>query len=136
MDEFTPKREESRGIVEIDVSDCPLCGKTMVKVAAVAPEPFPRYFRNTLEAQMERAGWKHAVYSGGTSRYVCAACVEEYKESFTCVLCKKELPLKLSKESFGDPPVNLCVRCYESVPAKTWDDKCEELREAHRYDFE
>jgi len=136
MKPFTPSREGMVGTVQIDVHDCPLCARTMLLVESPARLPFPRWMENTLEKQMARVGWVHAVYSGISSRYVCSRCVEEGKEILACTLCKKEIPLKLVKESFGDPPEWLCMNCYETVPAKAWDDKCGELTEKHRFDYE
>ena len=58
------------------------------------------------------------------------------KADFLCALCNERKSTDKIQESIGDAPEFLCKDCYDTVSAKIWDDKLDELQEAHRYDYE
>lgn len=66
---------------------------------------------------------------------ICIECEQAGKSDFLCALCKERKRSNKKQESFGDPSEFLCTDCYETKPAKIWDEKVDELVEAHRYDY-
>lgn len=67
---------------------------------------------------------------------ICKECEAAGKADFLCALCEKRYPSSEVKESIGWPAEFLCKNCYETKPAKIWDEKVDELQEDHRYDFD
>jgi hypothetical protein len=137
IDEFIPKKIEGTNyaLMLVQTSICPICGKTMIK-AEKERGLFPSYIRHDQETQMKRAGF---VFRGNTlvdDESICTECEKAGKANFLCQLCNERKPTNKQQESFGWPSVFLCSDCYETVSAKAWEEKCDKLREEHRYDFE
>jgi len=108
----------------------------MVAVPKRTEGLFSGWIGESIDDQLQRAGWRKRVYVGGDHEYLCAACVARGEGGFTCALCGQKRQLRESYRSFGGPPEHLCVTCYETVSAKVWEQTIEQLREAHRYDYE
>jgi len=123
----------------VAISSCPICKKIMINgynETYYDLSTFPVNWMVGFTAQIKRAGW---VISSGikvNDEYICTECKLAGRGYFNCALCGEEKPLNKEKESFGDPAEYLCSDCYESIPAKVWDDKVNDLRMQHRYDFE
>jgi len=99
---------------------------------------FPKYNKMTLEKQLERAGWrrKSGVTSGiHNNGDLCQACADAGIAKFKCELCGESRPYSEEKERVGDPPDFLCKACFETVTAKEWDDKVNELELSHQWDY-
>lgn len=79
-------------------------------------------------------GVKWASNISGWNRTVCAECVDSGRYTVKCALCGQMVTAAEIKEQVGDPPEYLCVRCFATVSAKVWDEKHEELLDAHRWD--
>lgn len=119
---------------ELETSPCASCKRPMLKKAKEGLFPFTYDF--TQEKQMEALGVVLESSSRIDDNKICVECEAEGKASITCSLCDQSKPSSKMQESFGDPAEYLCSDCYATVPAKVWDDKMEELRKTHRWDFE
>ena len=98
---------------------------------------FPKWVQINLYEQLSKAGILiYSHFKDKDDKFICRECAKEGKNTFVCALCDEERTSDLKEESYGDSPEYLCSVCYESVSAKEWDKKNEELREAHKYDFE
>ena len=134
MKPYTPTIYYDRyALMLIELKKCPICGKYMLPNER---NPFPFASNASKETQLKNAGWveEGRCYINGT--YPCVECEQSDKIRFICALCGKEQPGSEIKESFGDPPEYLCKACYATVPAAAWDEKEEELRESHQWDFD
>ena len=122
----------------VELKKCHICGKFMLPDYHnyFAKSIFPTYFPIDFDAQLKKAGWGKMSDIKVDDEYICQECAKAGKADFLCVLCKQRKPTDKEKESFGDPPEFLCSDCYETIPAKVWDEKVEELHGLHRYDFE
>ncbi|MCJ7507540.1 MAG: hypothetical protein MUO85_02265 [candidate division Zixibacteria bacterium] len=124
------------GKVLVELEKCHICHRYMINSRDAKYGLFPKYDKITIEKQMERAGWVQRSSVEVDEKYICCECAEAGKADFHCSLCNQRRLTDKIQESFGDPAEFLCTPCYESVPAKVWDEKVEKLREVHRYDFE
>jgi hypothetical protein len=146
-DEYTPvilveNSRSARVTFALELDKCPSCQRLMMRPFPTPDSqrwdryPFPREWRNNLDAQMKRAG---LVYWGAWSRKydarICEVCTASGLDIFICALCGQERGIDQIKEQFGDPPEYLCQVCYETRPAKEWHEAIERLEEEHRYDF-
>lgn len=137
--EYTPKIINDKYVLfAAESRKCPLCGKIMIKKV-------PSYFKNSFfpvwcemnqDAQMKRANLVYISTTMVDNEYICEECDKGGKANFKCELCGDRKSTNKIQETFGDPPVFLCEDCYETIPAKKWDVKCEQLLDEHRYDFE
>ncbi len=127
---------DHHGLMVVCVEKCALCHKVMV-TRPEGTDPFPRFGKHDLGAQLQRAGWVERSYSSRDGEPVCRVCADAGKaDDFLCALCEERKPTTKEKEVFGDTPFEfLCTDCYESVTAKVWAEKKAALWEAHRYDF-
>ena len=120
-------------------TECPICKKIMVKKLQkhyFEYSFFPTWLDMNQDAQMKRAG---LVYAGRTKvddDDICEECEEAGKADFKCELCGERKSTDKIQESFGDPADFLCKDCYEITTAKAWDEKCDQLEEEHKYDYE
>ena len=140
IENYTPEVIKSDscfyGLVLVELEKCPLCHKYMIDIIGVKYGLFPKWRRITIEKQIERAGWAQRSSVKVDDKNICNECVKAGKADFLCALCKQRKPTNKIKDSFGDPAEFLCTDCYETVPAKVWDEKTSKLREKHRYDYE
>jgi hypothetical protein len=119
--------------------ECPICKKIMIKKLQryyFENSFFPAWVEMNQDAQMKRAG---LVYVGGAKvddEYICEECEKAGKADFKCELCGERHPTSEIQERFGDPADFLCKSCYETTTAKVWEEKCDELQEEHKYDYE
>jgi len=97
---------------------------------------FPTYHEIDFEHQVKIAAWEIMSDIKVDDKYICQGCADSGKANFLCALCNERKSSNKKQESFGDPPEYLCRDCYESISAKTWDDKEKELSEEHRWDSE
>lgn len=128
------------GLVAVPLENCPICQALMAPPGGAYASPFERRHETSYEAQVSRARWEivaNVRTLGG--KKICRACAKADKGLFRCDLCEKERPTSQVKERYGDPEYReeyLCTPCFETVTAKVWNEKCDELRESHRYDYD
>lgn len=116
------------------VEKCPSCKKTMMIKANRGI--FPYLWLKGQATQMGESGVVYVSKSKIDDDYICIECESKGKASFKCGICSERQNSAEIQQSFGDPPEHLCKTCYETTPAKQWDQKLELLEEKHRYDFE
>jgi len=140
MENYTPKILNNGEYVEmiIQAEKCPICGKIMIKKVEdnILNSLFPGYKEMNQVAQAKRAGIVFKSYTKVDDKIICEECERSGKADFLCACCNERKTTDKMHESFGDPPDYLCTDCYNTVPAKIWDDKVNELMERHQYDFE
>jgi len=136
LDNYTPEVIDGYGKVLVELEKCPLCGKYMVDAKGAKYGLFPKYININIDKQMERAGWVLRSCTKVDDKNICSECTEAGKADFLCTLCKQRKPTDKIKEEIGDPTEYICTDCYETMPAKEWDEKICKIREIHRYDFE
>src|SRR3990167_5573450 len=137
MENYTPKVHENGRYVEmlIEAKKCSCCEKIMVDKIGYH-SIFPKYLRINQEAQMKAAGFVYSTSTLVDDEPICLECEQAGKADFLCAMCDERKTTDKKHESFGDPAEFLCKDCYETKPAKVWDEKVDELQDAHRYDFE
>lgn len=140
MENYTPKIHEDGRYVEmiIQAKKCPICGKVMIKKVKeyMLDKIFPAYWQMNQVSQAKRAGIVFKSTTKVDDENICEECEKSGKADFLCALCNERKSTDKIQESIGDAPEFLCKDCYDTVPAKIWDDKLEELEEAHKYDYE
>jgi hypothetical protein len=126
------------GTVHVLLHKCSTCGRWMLnKSAERANNVFATEYFELLKEYLALADWRlSSDVTVGDGRVICEQCASENKGSFACALCGEVRESSQKERSVGDPPEFLCRVCYETKPAKLWDEKYKELLEAHRYDFE
>ena len=138
MENYTPKIVENTHVVYlemvIEAKKCHLCKKIMLPKTGRGV--FPNYIHMNQDAQMKRAGFVYSTNTEVDGECICIECKDAGKVYILCALCNERKPSDKEQESFGYPPEYLCKDCYETKPAKIWEEKCDELRDSHRYDFE
>jgi hypothetical protein len=114
------------------VDTCANCGTVMTN------GHFPIYNKLTLNAQLERAGWRlrSGIEADVPYGELCQVCADAGVARFKCALCGEERTSNEIKEQYGDPSEYLCTVCYETRTAKEWEEAEERLYAAHRYDYE
>ena len=137
MENYTPKLHENGRYVEIllETNECPCCKKRMLKELPYDSN-FPHYHKINQKSQMESIGLVSKSNVMVDNTYICVECRDAGKVNFLCELCGERKASNKEKISIGYPPVFLCSDCYETVSAKVWDNKIEELNNEHQYDFE
>ena len=119
----------------VRVHKCRACERPMVYPPGERDKTFPSHYSASFGAQIRRAGFVVASSAKVDDSVICVECKEEGKASFVCALCGERRKSDLIEDYFGDPPEFLCAVCYETVPAKTYDEKKAELRDGHRWDY-
>jgi hypothetical protein len=121
------------GVVMVEVAICTKCERQTLTIEN--GWKCPPYYKAARAAQMKRAGWVDRAYA--TTAEGAVLCVEcaPVAAAFKCALCQKQRHGK-PQDSYGDPAEHLCTPCFETVPAKVWAEKTDELYKEHRYDFE
>lgn len=134
-EEYTPTLTEDgrHALVLVSVDRCPLCSRPMFRAGGVELCPLGGYWNGTAK-QMERAGWALPIFVGGDHEWICSRCAAEDRAFFTCAICKDKRGLSQERDSFGTAKV--CLTCYATMTAKAWNEKCVQLDEEHRWDFE
>lgn len=134
MDLFTPKKANGYFTFRVRTECCGQCKKEMIHKPEAHNRTFPEYVDDNLKAQAGRAGL--AINSGSEfeGRFVCEDCINSGVVNFVCLLCYKTKKTNEIKASFGTAEHHLCGDCYETVPAKVWDDKVNELNKEHEWD--
>ena len=97
---------------------------------------FPMYIKIDQKAQMKEAGLVYQTSIFVDDEPICEECEKLGKADFECAICEKRHTTDKIEESIGYPPEFLCKNCYETVSAKEWNEKYDELLKDHRYDFE
>lgn len=113
---------------------CPVCSKEMMKKDKSGL--FTSYIRENQESQMEKKKVVFISSSIKDNEYICVECEKAGMASFKCSLCGIDQSSDQVRESFGSPAEYLCKKCYETVSAKDWAEKVDELEKAHRWDYE
>lgn len=125
----------------LPISACPICQKLMLGLRHGTTKDIDERFTGPWDIgighQLKRMG---GVSGSGIEDKdgdrICQECANAGRATFVCALCKTERSSADEQESFGDPLEQLYKVCYETVPAKKWDEEVEKLREVHQYDFE
>jgi hypothetical protein len=123
----------------LKVDKCVICKSlTMAKITHYSYFPFPNRWIGDQEDQMTAAGIRPL---GGHTYHpedgpICNVCAEQGLGRFLCAGCGLERAVSHQKERIGDPPEFLCMTCYETMPAKRWNEIKNELNERHKYDWE
>lgn len=136
---YTPIIKDKYVLFAAQGTECPVCKKIMVEKVdrnGLRRSFFPFWFEMCQDAQMKRANIVYVSNTKVDDDNICIECEKSGKADFKCELCGERKPTSKIKESFGDPPDYLCDDCYKITPAKTWDDKCDELEQEHRYDYQ
>jgi hypothetical protein len=135
--EYIPKIHDGYVEMMVEYEKCPICNKVMIqRLVGYDNRLFPAWIQMTQEAQAKRAG---IVFKGSVKvddDLICEECEKSGRADFLCAICNTRQSTDEIQESFGYPPEFLCKECYNTVPAKTWDEKVSELHEAHRYDYD
>lgn len=98
--------------------------------------PFPKYYQANFREQIAKAGIRLIGRYNSSEDPVCKECVDAGATTHECYLCRKQKKSNEIKQSFGClSPHSLCEECYETVPAKKWDETVKELEENHKYDW-
>lgn len=127
------------GTMLVGLQRCGGCNKWMVEPLS-SHKPFPFHYQTSFEKQCAAAGWAINGYAtksvGDREVPICRACKAADVGSFKCALCEQERKSSQSEEvfGFGDGADHLCKPCYETTPAKAWNEKCDELEKSHQYD--
>lgn len=132
---WTPKVVDGWAIFALDVNDCPGCSRPMVKRPTGYWGTFPKWNKNDFEAQVERGGM--VIQGDGLidDSPICTECEKAGKGSFICEMCDERRASDRLQESIGmHPPSHLCKDCYETVTAREWVKKIDELYDLHKYD--
>jgi len=126
------------GLMMVELHRCPICSKWMLykEVKRWEGTPFPRWVKIDFDAQLKKAGWVTVSQVKVDDHHICDECASAGKADFLCALCGKRKPTSEIQERFGDPSEFLCKQCYETVPAKQWEEKVESLEADHRWDFD
>lgn len=142
LKQYTPEivysEDNIYALMLVELYKCPICLKYMF-VSPNIPwnkRSFPNWFYIDVDAQLKRAGWEKRSDTKVDDEYICCTCDTKGLADFLCCLCGNRKTTDNKEESFGDPPEHLCTECYNTVPAREWDEKVRKLREQHRYDFE
>lgn len=124
--------------VLIEAKQCHICKNVMVRkgTAYFNGGHFPNWRDMTLEKQVEAADLRIESRAIVDGHYICQTCCDEGKADFLCALCNIRRPSTEIKQSFGEPAEYLCGTCYNTVPAKIWEEKSDTLTQLHQYDFE
>lgn len=142
IENYVPEIVENKSTVYfkmlVEVKKCHLCKKFMMPKAnsQFNGGVFPNYIHINQDAQMKMAGFVYSTRIEVDGECICEECKNAGKVDILCAMCEQRKPSDKQQESFGYPPEYLCKDCYETVPAKKWEDKVDELQQSHRYDFE
>jgi len=129
------------GKLLVPLTHCPSCNEVMLKRYSFNwsgfESIFPASLQLQLREQLSRAGIRtYSQFKNKDDKFICVECAKEGKDTFICYLCEEERTSDLQQTQHGDPPEYLCTICYESVPAKVWDEAEDKLRASHKYDYE
>lgn len=103
------------------LESCPICNRFMVSHLS-------RFGKEYQKLDLVAYGMRLP----GSSQYACEKCVEEGLVGFTCAICKqKRSSDQIQEEHEGEIA---CTVCYETLPAKEWDQHINRVYESHRYD--
>lgn len=116
----------------IQLETCSCCKKPMMKEAPYGV--FPNWLKLNQKEQAIKADIQIFHSTIGYDK-ICKKCVEDGIVTFECHLCNTKKPLNKIQKEIGSPSDYLCSDCYETIPAKMWDEKIEEMEENHKYDF-
>jgi hypothetical protein len=115
----------------VEGSRCACCKRVMIAGRGTAKQSAPTYFRANLQAQVERAGWCFLSGSRNGEDPICVDCEHAGSGRFSCSLCGEQREGQPVEWWDGDA---LCQHCYETVPAKIWEEKRLALEDKHQYD--
>ena len=135
-DNYTPQKYgKNHFTFLLRTQKCKTCNKDMIVKPKDNRETFPYYVRNDFDAQSKRCGLVYRSNIKVDDSYICIKCEQAGEASFECALCNERKSSEKKHKSYGDPPEFLCTDCYETVPAKVWEEKESELYDEHKYDF-
>lgn len=103
-------------LILVPTKACGVCKKTMFDVNLI---DIPGVDDQRLRAGMQINSRK----TGALGFEVCAMCAITNKISFICALCNEERRSEMEARAFGTTdPEFLCKACYDTVPARQWDE--------------
>lgn len=134
MEKQEPKIYNGRYVeMLIPFVKCASCGKMMFKKDKSNVFCKNRHYKQ--ESQLEIIDGVFESDVPNDKGPICECCKEAGLATFVCDICGQELPTDKIQESFGYPSEEfLCKYCYESVSAKVWEEKCNELQESYKWD--
>lgn len=106
----------------VPVLTCPYCKRSMVstKIVDAAQEVAGR-LEGPMLSQVIEASCSFISTVTMHGYRLCVRCVGENIFSVACHLCKTKLSRTSAKCVFGKFENGLCLDCYETTPAVTWD---------------
>jgi hypothetical protein len=136
---FTFSNDTAYATMLVGLKKCSICGKWMIAEPNQTSlhRTFPWGMSISFTTQVKRAGW--VIASGvedSARKEICVECRDAGKLRLKCIHCQQMITSDQVKESFGEPPDYLCNNCYETMPAKKWNELVEELESLHKYDYE
>lgn len=137
MEKYRPKIHDEGNWIYVEMlleaKKCNSCQKIMID--DINNAFFPKYFKLNRAEQMIQADMVYTSSVLMNGKLICVECEKKGKANFLCYLCNKTKTSEKVHESFGYPTDYLCSDCYETVPAKKWNEVIDELNEDHKYDF-
>lgn len=116
----------------VPVLDCSHCRKWMVsgKLVEAAFDIDP-WFEGFMIAQVTTK--KCVIMSSAlkNGKRLCQPCLEYNAVGVRCYACSKEVPGSFFVRIFGNFEIGLCCTCYETMPAKQWEEKVAWLSKCH-----
>lgn len=133
---FIPKYDDKShsAIFALKCNPCGCCNKPMIP--DIDSRLFPTWIKINQNSQLERSEINVASKSNKDNKQICKVCEAEGRSSFICSLCNMNRKSDLKEFTVGDPESCLCKVCYDTVTAKEWENKKEELFQKHRYDYD
>lgn len=129
----------SYGVVAIRLNICDLCKREMIVPIRSSDSLFALFgYLNefSFQKQIKMAGWLEQSSISINGEDFCIECADKIELVFNCALCKQAKPKEKIQVEFGYPAEIICTDCFDTVPAKIWDEKTKELEVRHRYDWE
>lgn len=138
---FTPQiiDDNEYALFAVELSRCCQCKALMVRDNKTTrnSNPFPRSIWDDYHSQAKRAGLRISSEVTINDEPICGDCKKNGAVTFTCYICRKEMPTNFIQLSIGYLPADyLCKACYESVSAREWEETVDKLEENHKYDYD
>jgi len=143
MTAFKPQiiedKRESHGYAfvtfALQIRSCPICDRLMMypKVRGLFPGVAFMQQKDQMKA-LDIVGVGEAIPGDTWGRHACEICTAEGKVFFECFICKEQRPANERHKDVYHEAV--CNTCYETIPAKQWDEIMDEIDADHKYDYD
>lgn len=112
--------------------ECCHCNKWMVseKLVDAARDIHP-WQEGAMMEQLHRKNINIMAEALKNGERLCVPCLVDKAAGVRCYACQKELPGSFFVRIFGNFEIGLCCTCYETMPAKQWNEKVEWLARLH-----